>query len=317
MSRRYYGYYEYFPPSRPREAKGGIKAQSKRGGFGESWWAKRWIAVLESFNIGARLGRGRSYARSGQVLNIAIARGAVSADVQGSRPKPYSVKIKVKTLSEKEWKKIAAALAGQAIFAARLLNGEMPNDIEAAFKAAGFSLFPEKLKDLETGCSCPDWSNPCKHIAAVYYLLGEEFDRDPFLIFKLRGMERDAFMSLLCGAGAESDTCKPRGRKKEKASSADTSPAPEPTSASPSPELPTSEPLVTNPTTFWKGAGLPADLFGEVSTPAIDAPLPKRLGAIPFWRADTRFLDAIEPFYKRASEKGLQLFIGDTGVAAD
>ena len=103
MSRRYYGYYEYFPPSRPREAKGGIKAQSKRGGFGESWWAKRWIAVLESFNIGARLGRGRSYARKGQVLKIEIAQGSVSADVQGSRPKPYSVKIKVKTLSEKEF----------------------------------------------------------------------------------------------------------------------------------------------------------------------------------------------------------------------
>ncbi len=316
MSRRYYGYYEYFPPSRPREAKGGIKAQSKRGGFGESWWAKRWIAVLESFNIGARLGRGRSYARSGQVLNINIAQGSISADVQGSRAKPYSVKIKVKALSEKDWKKIAAALAGQAIFAARLLNGEMPNDIEDAFKAAGFSLFPEKLKDLETGCSCPDWSNPCKHIAAVYYLLGEEFDRDPFLIFKLRGMERDAFMSLMCGARAESETCKPRDRKKGKAASVDTTPAQdEPHGDTPEPAA--SEPLDTNPTAFWKGAGLPADLFGEVSAPAIDASLPKRLGAIPFWRADTRFLDAVEPFYKHASEKGLQIFIGDTGPAAD
>ena len=88
-------YHEYFQPSRPKAVKGGIKAQSKRGGFGESWWAKRWIAVLESFNIGARLGRGRSYARNGQVLSINIEKGVVKAKVQGSRTKPYEITINV------------------------------------------------------------------------------------------------------------------------------------------------------------------------------------------------------------------------------
>src|SRR5947209_1370390 len=159
----------YFPPSRPRQAKGGIKAQSKRGSFGESWWAKRWIAVLESFDIGARLGRGRSYARNGQVLAVDIGKGMVKAKVQGSRPTPYAVTIKVKSLSAADWKKLAKALAGQALFAAKLLAGEMPQDIEQAFAKIGLSLFPEKLGDLATECSCPDWSNPCKHIAAVYY----------------------------------------------------------------------------------------------------------------------------------------------------
>ena len=90
-----------------------------------------------------------------------------------------------------------SALARQAIFAAKLLAGEMPQDIETVFEEAGLSLFPAKLGDLETDCSCPDWSNPCKHIAAVYYLLGEEFDRDPFLIFTLRGMDRDELVALL------------------------------------------------------------------------------------------------------------------------
>src|SRR3990172_8441611 len=169
-------------PSVPRKAKGGIKAQSKRGTFGESWWARRWIAVLESFNIGARLGRGRSYARRGQVLSIEIDKGKVSAKVQGSRPKPYNIKLEVKTLSASDWQKLANILSRQAIFSAKLLMGEMPLDIEKVFGEAGLSLFPEKLKDLETVCSCPDWSNPCKHIAAVYYLLAEEFERDPFLI---------------------------------------------------------------------------------------------------------------------------------------
>ena len=90
-----YRYHEYFEPSRPREAKGGIKAQSGRGGFGRSWWARRWIEVLEGFDLGARLGRGRSYARRGQVLSIDVEKGAVTARVQGSRARPYRVEIKV------------------------------------------------------------------------------------------------------------------------------------------------------------------------------------------------------------------------------
>ncbi len=100
-ARRRYSYYDrvYYPPSTPREAKGGIKAQSKRGAFTQKWWAKRWIQVLESFQIGARLSRGSSYARRGQVLSIEINKGEVLAKVQGSRPKPYSVVIRIKTLS--------------------------------------------------------------------------------------------------------------------------------------------------------------------------------------------------------------------------
>src|SRR5262245_63855583 len=103
----------YFPPSRPRKAEGGIKSQSKRGGFGQSWWAKRWIQVLESFNIGARLGRGRSYARNGQVMAINVAEGQVTAKVQGSAPKPYAVTIAVKTLPAADWRRVTAALAEQ------------------------------------------------------------------------------------------------------------------------------------------------------------------------------------------------------------
>src|SRR5688572_10767865 len=113
-------YDRFFPPSRPREAKGGIKAQSKRGAFGESWWAKRWTQVLESFNIGGRLSRGRSYARHGQVLSIEIKKGLVEAQVQGSWPEPYAVTIRVKELSKAS---MVRALSKQAIFTAKLLAG--------------------------------------------------------------------------------------------------------------------------------------------------------------------------------------------------
>src|SRR5215471_11511996 len=137
---------EFFPRSRPRKAKGGIKAQSKRGAFGESWWAKRWIAVLESFNIGERLGRGRSYARRGQVLSVAIEKGRVGAKVQGSRPKPYTVAISLKTLSAGDWQTLAQILSQQAIFAAKLLAGEMPQDIEQAFKEEGCRSSPQSSR---------------------------------------------------------------------------------------------------------------------------------------------------------------------------
>src|SRR5436305_940351 len=96
--------WDSYPPSRPRAAKGGIRAQSQRGGFGASWWAHRWIAILEGFNLGSRLQRGRSYARSGQVLSIEIGSGSVAADVQGSRPRPYHVRIEVKPISKGDWR---------------------------------------------------------------------------------------------------------------------------------------------------------------------------------------------------------------------
>ncbi|MEK7676716.1 MAG: SWIM zinc finger family protein [Verrucomicrobiota bacterium] len=296
MSWRDYSF-RYFQPSVPRAAKGGIKAQSKQGQFGASWWAKRWIAVLESFNIGARLQRGRSYARRGQVLDIHIETGLIKAKVQGSRPQPYAVEIKVKTLSQNDSAKLGQVLARQAIFAAKLLAGEMPQDIEKAFAGAGLSLFPEKLDDLQTDCSCPDWSNPCKHIAAVYYLVGEEFDRDPFLVFKLRGVDRPKLLALL---GEE--TAEPVARRKQRSS---VQPE-EPRSAPPV------EPLTAEAPAFWQGSAPPAGWLGEVRPPPLTAAMPKRLGNFPFWRANERFFDALTPVYAEASTAGLRTLLGES-----
>ena len=278
-------------PSVPREAKGGIKAQSKRGTFGESWWASQWIGVLESFNIGARLGRGRSYARRGQVLSIEIDKGKVHAKVQGSRPKPYDVKLQVKTLSASDWRKLAKVLSRQAIFSSKLLMGEMPQDIEKAFKKAGLFLFPEKLQDLKTACSCPDWSNPCKHIAAVYYLLAEEFDRDPFLIFKLRGINREDLVAMLSKTDKKTTLRKAKPKQ--------------------SPPHEDEKTLTSDISKFWNGETISDDIFGEVRIPPMPAALPKRLGSFPFWRAEERFLDAMESIYEKASTVGLKVFLGE------
>lgn len=187
----------FYEPSQPIPVVGGIKSRSRKGAFGSSWWARRWIGVLETFGYGSRLQRGKTYARQGQVISIDLAVGRVKAKVQGSRSTPYTVSLKITPLNDSEWQRAIDVMAQQAVFAATLLNGEMPQEIEEAFTAAGLTLFPTSARDIATQCSCPDMMNPCKHIAAVYYLLGERFDDDPFLIFHLRGRTRDQLIAAL------------------------------------------------------------------------------------------------------------------------
>ena len=195
MAKRRSSYYDDYWPrydyTRPIDVEDGIKAKSKRGKFVKNWWAGRWIAALKPLMDSRRLSRGRSYARRGQVMDIDIAPGRVTSRVQGSRRTPYKVWIQLKPLKDNQWATVLDALAGQAIFAAQLLNGEMPADVEEVFEAVQVPLFPVSQGDLETHCTCPDWANPCKHIAAVYYLLGERFDEDPFLLFELRGRNQE------------------------------------------------------------------------------------------------------------------------------
>lgn len=289
---RHDDFFPFYPPSRPRQVQGGIKLQSRHGAIGQRWWARRWMEVLETLDLGGRLSRGRSYARQGQVLSIDIAKGMVTARVQGSRPQPYKVQIKFKSLARSQWEKLARVLSRRAIFAAKLLSGEMPNDIEEAFREAGLSLFPGRLSDLATDCSCPDWSNPCKHIAAVYYLLGEEFDRDPFLVFTLRGMARDELVGLLVSRPAGPDA-KIRGAQ-----------------ASPLSTLDAPEPLPAEAEAFWGGAGAEQDAGAEVTVPTVAASLAKRLGSFPFWRGEEDFFTVLEAIYRMASPVGQAVFLG-------
>jgi uncharacterized Zn finger protein len=201
MAKRRRSYYnDYWPryeTTRPIEVEDGIKAKSKRGKFVENWWADRWIKALKGLMDSGRLGRGRSYARRGQVMEIDVEPGHISARVQGSRRKPYKVSIALQPLNDRQWCVVFDALAEQAIFAAQLLNGEMPDEIDQVFTKVKVPLFPATRGDLKTDCSCPDWANPCKHIAAVYYLLGERFDEDPFLMFELRGRSKDEIVAAL------------------------------------------------------------------------------------------------------------------------
>ncbi|NLV26234.1 MAG: hypothetical protein GXY48_03565 [Methanomicrobiales archaeon] len=187
----------YFPKSSPRPVKDGIKAASKRGAIGEQWWSKRFLDTLHQMGMDNRLARGRTYARKGQVMRLDISKGVVTAAVQGSVSKPYQISISISQWNEKEWKNVISAIGKQALYSAQMLAGEMPHEIEEIIEKAGTILFPKDGRDLKTNCSCPDYANPCKHIAAVYYILAEQFDKDPFLIYAMRGMGKDNLLDAL------------------------------------------------------------------------------------------------------------------------
>lgn len=274
-------YRDEFPPSKPIAAKGGIKARSKRGAFATSWWGRRWLDVLETLNLGGRLQRARTYARKGQVLNVDIEPGSVHAEVQGSRPTPYRISIGVKQLAANETQRLAAELAKSPYFLAKLMTREMPQDIETLFDTARVSLFPSRASELRTDCSCPDWSNPCKHIAAVYYLLGEEFDRDPFLIFRLRGLDTTAMLATIGPEEIEPD--------EQPDAPVDVHPAAE---------------------SFWEGSRPEVDLTASAVSDQTAAPLLRRLGNLPFWRGQQPLLDTLEPAYAKAANAALQILAG-------
>ncbi|WP_030923639.1 SWIM zinc finger family protein [Streptosporangium amethystogenes] len=190
----------WFEPSVPIRVEGGIRVRSKRGSIGERWWSRRFIDILEDLCDPGRLGRGRSYARSGQVLDTELGPGLVTARVQGSRRTPYLVEIRITSYQADQWRKLTDALAAQALHRAKLLAGEMPPEIEDVFRACRLPLFPD-TGDLDMTCSCPDWGFPCKHLSAVLYVLAERFDDDPFLVLAWRGIARDALLDALREAG--------------------------------------------------------------------------------------------------------------------
>jgi len=261
----------YYEPTRPISVKGGIKAHSKRGAIGKSWWAKRWTEALRRIMDSGRLSRGRSYARRGQVMDIRERDGEITAKVQGSRRTPYQVYIRVKPLSDKEWERVLDLLADQAIFTAQLLAGEMPPDIEEAFAAAKVSLFPASAKELETDCSCPDWANPCKHIAAVYFLLGEAFDDDPFMLFRLRGRTQDQVLE---------------GLRARRSAIEEEEAGPDPT-ALPAEET-TPAPLPEDPAIFWRLGQSLDDFQVQPKAPQVPWSLLQRLGQPAFAPLDLR-----------------------------
>ncbi|MGK7943096.1 MAG: SWIM zinc finger family protein [Microcystaceae cyanobacterium] len=161
------------------------------------WWVERWLELLDSYRFKKRLERARNYAREGNVLSIDFDQSKVFAQVQGSEVEPYQVSMSLEPFTDEDWDYVVDTLSQKALFSAQLLAGIMPDNIEKVFEQNGLSLFPFRLGEVRSRCTCPDKANPCKHIGAVYYQLADRFSEDPFVIFQLRGRTKEEILEKL------------------------------------------------------------------------------------------------------------------------
>ncbi|WP_437593616.1 SWIM zinc finger family protein [Sorangium sp. So ce1000] len=283
-------------PKPPPPARG---IRMKRAGT--TWWGKRWVEALERMapEDTGRLARGRTYARAGRTHDLTVKPGLVTARVTGSQPRPYKVILTIARLDDATWAKVIAAMAKRAKFAAELLAGQMPEEIDEAFRSAGTSLFPERPEDLTTACSCPDMANPCKHVAAAHYVLGEALDKDPFLLFELRGRTREQVIEAIRAArGAPA-----RGKR----ASADKR-APCDESA---PAIATVKPgkMASKDYDAWREA--PPALDVALEPPAAHAAVLSQLGAPPGWTEERSPAELFGPLLRAASERAREIAMAE------
>ncbi len=158
-------------------------------GFGKTWWGSEWLRALSHIDYANRIPRGATYARRGAVVKMEIIGNTIKAKVSGSRRTPYKVQIVVPAFEKKEVDKLIAQLAERPALISKLLNRELSPEIMDICKRIGLQVFPKRWDDLEMSCSCPDWAVPCKHLAAVIYMMSREIDNDPFLVFKIHGVD--------------------------------------------------------------------------------------------------------------------------------
>ncbi len=248
-------------------------------GFGRTWWGEQWILSLQRFAAEYKWKEGKHLALARLVTDIGIEKGRVAAQVSDFSGKSYAVRLSLAPFTAEQWDALSRVAALDSSFGEALFTGTMPPNAERTFALAGLRLMPEKFKDLDMKCPCPDWFKPCIHQLAVYLLLAEEFDRDPMLLFRLRGKTREEMQSLfpvtIPVETAETRVFEPAG-----------------------------EPLSDDTEKFWNGGALP-DFNLEWKTPVHSAAPLQRLGHFPFWRGSDEFSRHMEVAYREISRFAL------------
>jgi uncharacterized Zn finger protein len=287
----------YYPKKGRRESPAGIKLR-QASLAGDTWWSRQWHKALAGATEPRRLKRGVQYAAAGQVLSVQIDQGFAEALVQGSRSQPYKVEIGLPMLTQTQAKRAADALTKKALYVAKLLAGELPHQIAKIFEEAGTPLFPASAVDLSSDCSCPDDHAPCKHVAAVYYILGQEFDRDPFLLLEMRGLKRAQLL-------AEIQLHRAAGKREAE----NTPPQPTP------PAFPAQTPLSATLNDFYAAQKNHPLTWQRPPNFLANLPPPggriRELGSPPFWQSDHDFQEVLRGIYLavRKWEKGQRLEI--------
>jgi uncharacterized Zn finger protein len=294
-------------PSWPRSApkkpppEHGLKMKKA----GTTWWGQRWIEALERVLRGdaGRLARGKTYARAGRTHDLLVVGGKISAKVTGSRATPYEVSIEIAQLSDEAWRRAIAGMAHQARFAAELLAGQMPLAIDDVFRDAGMSLFPAERADLGTTCSCPDWGDPCKHVAATHYLLGEALDQDPFLLFELRGRSKERVLAGIRGA---------RG-----ATPADEAPPPYDLAPAGADEVATVTLDAIGAADYDRTPHVLPTLDFTFDVPSTPAAVLRQLGAPAAWRADGSPAERLSPLVRRAADFARRIALRESEAVSE
>ncbi|MBD2511841.1 SWIM zinc finger family protein [Nostoc muscorum FACHB-395] len=274
--------------------------------FSRTWWGDRFIQALEAFTDDNRLKRGRSYASGGKVKSFEIDLNKITAKVRGSvnpyfgvyKEPTYNIEIQITPIAKTRWNEAIQKLSSKASIISRLLLNEVPENIEDTFSNLGLHLLPHSSKDFKTKCSCPDYANPCKHIAGVYYLVASQLDNNPWLLFELRGLSKAELQAKLADS--------PLG--KALSEELNTKEIPLELSNSLYTKL-EKQSLNQMPNTreFWLGTKrLPQTI--EVATPSsICAILIKKQGDFPdFWHNDASFIETMEELYQRVKTKNHQ-----------
>ena len=274
--------------------------------FTRTWWGNKFIEALEKFTDEGRLSRGKTYARGNKVNSFEVKDGRAIAQVRGSinayfevtKEPLYSTQIEIKPISKKDWARVIAYISSKAGFMSQLILNQMPDRIEDAFSLINLRLLPTKKSDFTTSCSCPDPSNPCKHIAGVYYLLAGEIDRDPFLLFELRGLSKAELRTELLKSSLGSALVAELTSQKPELKLAEFY-YPNPIEVNPEKSIDLQE--------FWQGKRLPQ--LPEPTPTNVPALLIKKQGDYPeFWKLDKSFVETMEEFYQRVRIKNKDIF---------
>ncbi len=275
--------------------------------FSRTWWGDRFIQALEEFTDDNRLKRGRSYASGGKVKSFKIQSNHINAQVKGSvnpyfgvyKEPTYKIDIEIKPIAQTKWKQAIEKLSSKASVVSRLLLNEVPENIEDTFSELGLNLLPYSREDFKTNCSCPDYANPCKHIAGVYYLVASQLDQNPFLLFELRGLSKIELQEKLAAS--------PLGKALSSELNAQEIPIENCTSFYSKLEKKEVS-HKPNPKEFWLGKKRLPQTIEVVSQSGVSAILIKKQGDYPpFWDKDNSFIETMEELYERVKTKNQNL----------
>lgn len=281
----------YQSKPKSKELQSGIRSQVLRSQTTRKWWAKRWMECIEFQHLGARLGRGRSYAMAGQVMSIDIEPGKVTATVgEEAVGREYKCEIDFPVVDAATKKRILGKLLSRPTQLSQLLMHDFAPETEALFGAEGCQLLPASADSICGHCTCHDRVSLCKHVAAVYFILIETIEQDPMQMLVLHGITlRD-----IIGREAPDEAV----AAAVQASAEDVAPSAD---------------------TFWR---LPATEdakvdFGAAPSSRSNMPLIHRLGAVPFWRGDMRFMTVMDQCGERAAQDGWSVWAGESARKDD